>query len=707
MKTGIFALLIMYVIIGAAALEVPFSKLTLKSDANLLGEYVRVDPDDKKPEKLVTRSWIWQDEDDLCVLFEAEIDERFAIGNKALKDAGTYGDFLRVQLITIPDAYYAYYYVGYANGSLLDAVRSHSTGLDYQWNSGYSYQTSHTDSLWTLLMRIPLGELRFEQKLPYNWKIILTRWHDATEESYSQPYANAKDGKDYYLKGQDITLNHKVKRGLDIKFKPYLVKSYDLVSKSTSFEPDNLGMDIALNPGQRTRIKLSFNPDFSDVPPDDAADDYNSKYPPYYEENRFFFTEDIDAFGVSEQIFYTRNIAQPRFAWKITGNHKALNYGVLGALDKEIRDEGEIINRGDYYQVMSLIPNWRRLQFRQSLVSRVNKGYYSHVYNGSASWEFVRNFHISGAYYGSLRRDDGDGSDESSSGYVFQGSLSAGPGNWSLSLSGSQVSRDFSPDAGYWYDTDARDAAISVSWTSDPKTGYIRMSGFGSTGWWGQQHISEEPLDEHSVSLWSYLRFRPKYMLSLQGGFSKTHDLYDQSHDTFHSMGYINFSKWKEMNFSVGTGYSLRLIYALSETFMALTPFVTINGMVGQNLSYSLRANYYSYDYEKENTVIIGGNPYVIRLDNRYAIVNAAVSYTFDTKAMITTGLGFTSYERSSEYANLSIYGNLRYEFLPEYFLYLGAGSNQSQISPSSYSDPMGEFRKNSATAYAKVAITL
>lgn len=279
------------------ALIVPNSATPVLTPQNMISSFVRVDPDDMKPETLPTKAWIWQDGNDLMVYFEAEIDAGFQTGRASMRDQGAGSDYLRVQLITQPESYYAYYYLAFPVGGLMDGTRNMNMSVDYSWNSSYSYESDYSGKLWRLTMRIPLSELRFPSQPPYQWKVILARYNKGKEEIYSAPYVNTNMGKDYFLKGIDLQLNHPIKRKLDIKLKPYLVRSYDLMYKTSSFDPDNLGLDVSLNPGQRTRVKLSFNPDYSDVPPDNASDNYNSKYPPYYNENRFFFSEDIDAFG--------------------------------------------------------------------------------------------------------------------------------------------------------------------------------------------------------------------------------------------------------------------------------------------------------------------------------------------------------------------------------------------------------------------------
>jgi hypothetical protein len=372
------------------AFVVPVSEVPVLTDANLITGLLRVDPDDKEPEKLQTKCWLWQDGDDLLAYFECEIDSSFYPGPVGMRDNVSAADYVRVQLITIPDAFYAYYYAVYPSGNMLDAVRNSELSVDKNWNSHYTIENTYDDKYWRVTMRIPLGELRFQQKLPYRWKIIITRNHKNAEVVYSYPFLTTDMKKDYFLKAQDIELTHPIKRSLDISFRPYFVKSYDLIKKTGSFDPDHIGMDIAFNPAQRTRIKLSVNPDFSDVPPDNASDNYNSKYPPYLFENRFFFTEDIDVFGLDREIFYSRRIGKPNLAFKITSSSKSFNWGALGAFDRDAR-ANDMLN---YYQVLAINPAWRTVKLSNAILTRSNEAYYNHAYNGNYHWQFAKDFKL-------------------------------------------------------------------------------------------------------------------------------------------------------------------------------------------------------------------------------------------------------------------------------------------------------------------------
>ncbi len=694
--------------LGWRALTLPDSGQPVLSDDNLLSGFVRVDPDDQKPETLVTKAWLWQDGGDLVIQFKAQIDSTLNRGSLSVKDEGTNADYLRVQLITIPDAYYAYYYVAYPLGNLMDGVRDANMNVDYAWNSHYSYVSVIAGDIWTVTMRIPVAELRYKQELPYNWKIILTRYHYQSEEFYSLPYANTKDGKDYFLKARDIVLQTPVKHKLDLTLRPYFVKSYDLISRTASYDPEHLGLDIALNPSQRARIKISLNPDFSDVPMDNAQDDYNSRYPPYYGENRFFFTEDIDAFGLDYDVLNTRNIVQPRLAFKATGNSKILNWGALGAFDKEIRDEGSLINPDDYFQALAINPNWRRFQMYNGIVSRVNEGYYNHVYSGSAKWEFLPHLYISSVLNLSIRDRKDEDLPKPQQGYKAGFGLRADPGDYEVSLGYLRLSKDLAYDSGYLYERDYEYVGGSASWNKSYAERMVRYASFSAWAYGYHKELSLDPYYGYESGLTANLNLASKFNFLINCSAARGPDLNGELHDAYNGMLGCTWAKLRNVRVFAGYSYGRSLVYALSNTYPLHR--ISLNSWCNplQNLSLSLVGSWTHYGYAEENEIDLGdGIIQIQKLDSEYIIVNTALEYTPKASFKITLGSGLSSYESEGVSAKLSYYGNLRYEFKPQWFVFLGFKSAQTQIEPSSWPDPLGHFRKDLATAYVKVSVTL
>ncbi len=699
-KTALITIL--FLLTGSVwCLSLPDSSEPVLTDANLLTGFVRVDPDDKKPETLPTQAWLWQDGSDLVVRFAAQIDSSFTQGSISVKDEGTSADYLRVQLITIPDAYYAYYYVAFPRGNLLDGVRDENMNVDYAWNSHYSYESGFTADIWTVTMRIPLNELRFKQEQPYRWKIILGRYHYQSDEFHSLPYAVTNMDKEYFLKAQDIELSTPVRHKLDITFKPYFVKSYDLIAQTSSWDPEHVGLDVAFNPGQRTRIKLSLNPDFSDVPMDRAQDDYNSKNPPYYDENRFFFTEDIDAFGLDYDVLNTRNIVQPRLAFKATGNTKALNWGALGAFDKEIRDGVDLINPGDYFQALAINPNWRRFQMYNGVVSRVNKGYYNHVYSGSLKWEYLPHFYVTSVLGLSIRNSEAEELAEPQQGYKIGFGLRADPGDFDLSMGYMRRSRDLTHDAGYLYEKDHEYVGGNISWSKGYAENKIRYASFSAWAYGYHSDLSLDPYYAYESGFTSNLNLASRFNFLANGTLARVPDLTNGLHDVYNGTLGCTWARLSKFRIYAGYMYGNNLVYLLSDTYPQHR--VNINAWANplKNLTLSLAGSWNLYGYDKQTDLETG----VVLLDDEYYIANATLEYTPSQVFKLTLGSGLSTYEQAGKSASLNYYGNLRYEFRPEWFAFVGIKSAQTQTQASTWGDPLGEFRQDLNTAYAKLSV--
>ncbi len=688
------------------AMEVPFSKDKLLLDENQSGEFIRIDPLDYQPDTLKTKAWLWQDDKARYVSFESVIDESFNVGPNRGRDSWNQSDFVRIQLITIPEAFYAYMYYALPNGALYDAVRSHSLGLDTSWNSSYEYETTHNDSLWQVQMKIPLGELRYPQKLPYQWKVIFTRYNNSKEEYFSFPPRETQEGKDYYLKAEDIILHHKVPRLVDLKLKPYFVKSYDLITKTDSFDPENVGLDIALNPGSRTKIKISLNPDFSDAPIDGAMDVYNSKYPPYFSENRFFFTEDLDAFSVEPAVFYTRNIVQPQMAFKLTGNMKSVNYGVLGAWDKEQKSGDYTITESDYYQVVSLIPTTKKMTFKNALISRMNSNYYNHVYSGDLKLNVYKDFYVNSVVMASTRYQE-QAEDNINNGFISSLVLSYDSKKTDFSIYGTKISKDFTADAGYINNADLQKWGNSFSWDSGPKDSYLKYWG---CGYWNEYYMLDpdgEKNIESSNGANLYFNFKPKYNISFNGNYSNALDLRNTNHITSNLSMNSGFWRWDAFNIYLYLSYGKTLVYSLNDTRDRFTGTLNFSGDFYRVFSYSLSLQHTAYDYPKTNVITVGFEEQSVYLDNQYQIFNASLYYNPNPSVRVSNGMGISFYETGSSYQNLSNYGNLRYEFRKDCFLYMGYQTRQIQEEKPLYSNPLGHYRKASASAYLKIAFTI
>ncbi|MDY0150991.1 MAG: hypothetical protein RBS43_01810 [Candidatus Cloacimonas sp.] len=703
MKHVVFCILFFALISVCLALQVPVSDCPVITDTNLISGFLRVTPEDKAAETLPTKVWMWQDEDILHVQLDCEIDSTFVAGKITTRDVTCQADYIRFQLVTIPDAYFSYIYFAFPLGNLVDGART-ANAADLAFNSTYNYTSKYSDKLWQIHYQIPLGELRFKQQLPYRWKIIITRSHKERNEAYNLPFVTNDMKNDYFSKAYDIELSQPIKRSLGVSLRPYLVKSYDLIEKTDSFDPDKIGLDVTMNPGQRTRLKLSMNPDFSDTPPDYAADNYNSKYPPYYQENRFFFTEDIDAFGVGSTVFYSRRIVQPRLAFKATGNTRNFNWGVLSAFDKEIRGDYGLINRDDYFQVLSFIPTSKKLRLANAVVSRMNDGYYNHVYSGNYSWEIIKDITLTSNLLGSIRKNEAE-SDEQTEGYRGSLQLNTFPGEWNAYAYYGVVSKDLACDAGYLNQKNFQNYGGSVGWDKDESKDYITYQ--GASIWGGKTEYFDDGGTEFDAGANYYINLRPEYGFDTNVAMGSEQDDLGYSHDNWGADFKVFCDKLSAFSVSGYYSRSNVLVYDLYDTFDKDYFSLNLWGDLTKTFSYDVSGSLSDFHYPKNNIVTIDTLSFPVTLDNRYAIINGIIIFTPSRTLRFSGGISMDTYESEDVYAHTNIYGNLRYEFKPDYFLYLGYSTRQFQDEKSLYASPMGHFVKNSANAYVKVSIKI
>lgn len=699
---GLFCLSLLY------SIELPFSSVPVKTDSNLMENLLRVDPDDKKPETLPTQAWFWFDEENFYAHVESVIDSTFTRGTFAQRDVDTQGDYIFVHIITNPRTKYSYHYSATPTGTLAEGTKDMTQGTSYDWDSSYSYTTAENDTLWTVVFKIPFKDMRFNANPPYEWRFRISRFHEKNSDYFAYPYYKDSDKKDFFDKAADITLTHKIKGKKDWKFRPYFVKSYDLVDKTGTFDPDKVGLDISFNPSTKTKLKVALNPDFTDVPPDDAANIYNEKYPPYYSENRFFFIEDIDAFGVDDQMFYTRNIVQPQIAVKFTGNHKAWNYGYLCARDKKITDAGEIINPDDFYQLASVINKGDRHKVIISGASRLNNDYYNHFGMGYWNYEIIKDLFIGSSHLYSTKFVEGDSlnSEFNKQGIYSNVKLEATPGNWDISANYQNLQKDVNLDMGYLYETGLEGYSGSVSWSMRPQEKYLRNAYVSVDGGYYNRLEPNRPFNSVSSSALAMANFLPKYTILLMGFINK-----EEYNGKEHNTGNVVFSpslhRWQSFAPALAFVKGKTIIWSLNETKDYYYIRANASGRAGQSLIWSLGMYHYNYDYDRVNYIYTPTDTLVIRLDDSYQIANSSLRYNFSNQITSTTGLGVSTYQSSSRYSNLTFYSNFRYEFKKDWFLYLGYKTGQSQDEPSTQNDWLGHFRRNSASAYLKISLTI
>ncbi len=219
-----------------------------------------------------------------------------------------------------------------AAGTELDAIIN-QTNEDYSWNAVWRSKVKRIAEGWSIEIRIPLTQLRFPKEQIQNWKINFVRQvRRNREKSYWSPVDPQQYGEiaqSGYLKGIE-----NLGTPLRLSFSPYstmyLEDSYDenTQTQNWGFRP-RFGMDMKVGLSESFTLDATLIPDFGQTVSDRLVLNL-SPFEVRYPENRPFFLEGMDLFGIGD-LFYSRRIG-------------AESYLKEQALDSAAKDPNNRIN---------------------------------------------------------------------------------------------------------------------------------------------------------------------------------------------------------------------------------------------------------------------------------------------------------------------------------------------------------------------------
>lgn len=196
-----------------------------------------------------------------------------------------------------------------AAGVELDAIITQREE-DFSWNAVWKSRVARTATGWSLEIRIPLSQLRFPETEVQNWRINFKRQvRRIRQMSYWSPVDPQKYGE-IAQSGSLIGLA-KLVSPLRLSFSPYTtayVENY--YNSQTGIQEwrfrQRFGMDVKYGLSESFTLDATLVPDFGQT----VSDNLVLNLTPFevrYNENRPFFLEGMDLFGIGD-LFYTRRI---------------------------------------------------------------------------------------------------------------------------------------------------------------------------------------------------------------------------------------------------------------------------------------------------------------------------------------------------------------------------------------------------------------
>lgn len=215
----------------------------------------------------------------------------------------TYGNYLNA---------FAFYVT--PSGVELDALVNEEN-FDYSWNAVWKSRVMKTDFGWQVEMRIPYSAIRFPNKEVQTWNINFERQIRRNREvHYWNPVDPTKYGE-IAQSGKMIGMRD-VTPPLRLSFSPYVINyvesTYDVASEKQVLNNRLTGgMDLKWGLNDAFTLDMTLVPDFGQTVSDQNVLNLGP-YEVQFAENRSFFTEGFDLFGIGG-VFYSRRIGGSPF----------------------------------------------------------------------------------------------------------------------------------------------------------------------------------------------------------------------------------------------------------------------------------------------------------------------------------------------------------------------------------------------------------
>ncbi|MEP6491187.1 MAG: DUF5916 domain-containing protein [bacterium] len=210
------------------------------------------------------------------------------------------------------------------------------TAPDLSQDFVFSSKGRLTEFGYEVELRIPFKSLKFQAANEQIWDINVVR--EVQHSGFEDTWSPAKRANASFL-GQGGTLEGiaGVDRGLVLDLNP-------VITQKTSGAPGpsgwnytrprpQLGGTVRWGVTNNLTLNGTARPDFAEVESDAGQFVIDPRQALFFAEKRPFFLEGLDQFNVPHNLIYTRRIAKPEEAVKLTGTLAGTNIGVLSAVD--------------------------------------------------------------------------------------------------------------------------------------------------------------------------------------------------------------------------------------------------------------------------------------------------------------------------------------------------------------------------------------
>ena len=296
-------------------------------EASILTGFSQYAPVDGAPANDSTEVLVWYD--DHAIYFGIRAFETHGSVHATLADRDRYfsDDFVHILLDTFNDKRRAFIFGVNPLGVQGDGVLSENPSTTEDYTPDYIFQSKGR-----------VTEFGYQPARVQDWSIqVIRRVQHSGEDQTWTPVQRGRAS----LLAQSGTLKGltELKRGLVVDVNPVATAKLNGARTATDFRYGTATPEFGGNVrwGITTNLTASgtVNPDFSQVESDAGQVVFDPRQSLFFSEKRPFFLESIEQFNAPNQLIYTRRIADPVAAVKLTGKHGGTNIGFLSAVDDQ------------------------------------------------------------------------------------------------------------------------------------------------------------------------------------------------------------------------------------------------------------------------------------------------------------------------------------------------------------------------------------
>lgn len=317
------------------------------------GNFTQYEPNEGEKPSQNTEFKILYDNNNLYVAIKAYDTEPQKIEKRMSRRDSWDGDLVAIQLDSYFDKKTAFVFAVSASGVRSDAVTTNDdvNNDDSTWDPLWEVKTHITKDGWNAEMRIPLSQLRFNNKIHKTWGLEVVRFYFRNKEWNMWQYIPQKSSGWVSRFGQLKGIsNIKPKRQIEIS--PYFSSKVELYEKEDG-NPYADGKDFILNAGVDGKIGITnnltldfaINPDFGQVEADPSQVNLTA-FETFFSEKRPFFVEgsNITDYQITpggspwarDNLFYSRRLGSSPHYYPNTLSNEYIkmpeNTRILGAL---------------------------------------------------------------------------------------------------------------------------------------------------------------------------------------------------------------------------------------------------------------------------------------------------------------------------------------------------------------------------------------